>query len=109
MADVIKNINKTLVEIQPDFMTLTHVGATERKINGPTGALKYVPWITLWQFEVAPKASSITQFGQMEFQPKGSGAFDTRKEAEGAAWQFMIDKVEANSMFTLVWNDWAEE
>jgi hypothetical protein len=105
----IKNIANAIVEQRPHFMTWVTVGTTERKINGPTGELKFVPWFQFINFEVEENATSVTQFATMEFKPKGTSAYDTPQEAKQAAWAFIRAKIAENSIFTLVWNDWAEE
>ena len=105
----IKNINEALVEIRPHFMTLLNVGAIQRKIDGITGELKYVPWITLWNFRITSR-STITEFAEMSFWPKTTSSYDTEAEALDAAQAFVNTELIAEKwIFTQIWNQWATE
>ena len=108
MAEI-KNINEALVEICPQFMTMLNVGTIQRKINGITGELKYVPWITLWNFKVTGR-NTITEFAEMSFWPNTTSSYDTESEALDAAWEFVnTELITTKWVFTTIWNKWATE
>jgi hypothetical protein len=109
MAGTIRNINTALIEISPNLMTLVNVGAIQRKIDGVLGELKYVPWITLWNFKITGE-TQITEFAEMSFWPNTTGSYDTEREATGAGWEFInTEWVATNWIFTAIWNQWATE
>jgi hypothetical protein len=109
MAQTIKNIKEALIEIRPHFMTLLNVDTIQRKIDGVTGELKYVPWITLWNFSITG-TNQITEFAEMSFWPNTTGSYDTKQEALAAAWDFVNNDLVADKwIFTQIWNQWATE
>jgi hypothetical protein len=108
MADIIK-ISDALIETNPDLMTWMNVSAIQRKVDGITGALKYVPWITLWNFRVT-EAKQITVFAEMSFWPNTTGSYDTEGDAISAAWEFVNTELIGHKwIFTAIWNQWATE
>jgi hypothetical protein len=109
MSATIKNISQALIEIRPDFMWLLDVAAKQRKINGMTGEMKYVPWITIRKFRIATQ-TSVTDFDDMSFWPNTCTSYDTEAEALEAGWTFVNDElVEPKWIFTQIWNAWATE
>ena len=109
MTHKITNISEALIEIKPNFMTLLNVGTIQRKIDGVSGELKHVPWITLWNFRITER-SSITEFAEMSFWPNTTSSYDTEDEALEAGWEFVNTELIAQKwIFTMIWNKWATE
>jgi hypothetical protein len=104
----ILNVSNTIIQQRPDFMILMTIGATQRKIDGESGVMKWVPWVTFVNFKVEDR-DRINQFADMAFWPQGTGYYDNKPEAQRAAWEWVVGITEEGDIFTMIWNRWATE
>ena len=104
----ILNVRNALIQERPDFMTLVKVGATQRKIDGVPGVMKFVPWITFITFKIE-SADQITQYAEMSFWPNTTDSYDTKPEALSAAKEFIAIITAQKAIFQMIWDEWATE